>query len=149
MKRKRPQASDPVEVAVRALRHRDRSRQQVEERLERAGVDEERQADTLEKLERVGYLDDVRFAASRAAALAARGYGDEGIRQLLQGEGVATEAADGAVETLAPERERAAHLVARLGASARTASRLQRKGFGGESVELAAGGAFAEGEQGA
>jgi regulatory protein len=149
MKRKRPQASDPIELAARALRHRDHSRRQIEERLERAGVEEERRADTLEMLERVGYIDDARFAAGRAGALADRGYGDEAIRQLLQGEGIAAEVADGAVEGLAPERERAARLVERLGASARTAARLQRKGFGEESVELAAGGSFADGEPGA
>jgi regulatory protein len=147
MKRKRPQASDAIDIAARALRHRDRSRRQVEERLERAGVDEERRADALETLERVGYVDDARFAAARAAALAARGYGDEGIRRLLQAEGVASDVADEAVAGL--ERERAGRLVERLGASARTAAQLQRKGFGEESVELAAGGAFADGEQGA
>ncbi|HEU5362236.1 MAG TPA: RecX family transcriptional regulator [Gaiellaceae bacterium] len=149
MKRKRPQASDPIELAARALRHRDRSRRQVEERLERAGVDEERRADALETLERVGYLDDARFAASRAGNLAGRGYGDDAIRQLLQGEGVAPALAAAAVAGLVPERERAARLVERLGASPRTAAQLQRKGFGEECVELAAGGSFADGEQGA
>ena len=149
MKRKRPQASDPIELAARALRHRDRSRRQVDERLERAGIEEERRADALETLERVGYVDDARFAASRAAALAGRGYGDEAIRQLLRGEGVAAALANEAVAGLEPERERAARLVERLGASARTAAQLQRKGFGEESVELAAGSAFADGDQGA
>jgi regulatory protein len=149
MKRKRPQASDPIEIAARALRHRDRSRRQVEERLERAGVEEERRADALETLERVGYVDDGRFAAARAATLAARGYGDEAIRQLLQGEGVAPMLADGAVAALEPERERAARLVERLGASPRTAAQLQRKGFGEDAVELAAGAPFADGDQGA
>jgi regulatory protein len=149
MKRKRPQASDPVEVAARALRHRDRSWRQLDERLERAGVEEERRADALETLERVGYVDDARFAAGRAAALAERGYGDEGIRHLLEADGVGSEAADQAVAALDPERERARILVERLGASARTAARLQRKGFAEESVELAAGGAFADGEPGA
>jgi regulatory protein len=149
MKRKRPHASDPLEIAARALRHRDRSRRQVEERLERAGVEEDRRADALETLERVGYVDDARFAAARAAALAARGYGDEGIRRLLQAEGVASDVADEAVAGLERERDRAARLVERLGSSARTAAQLQRKGFGEESVELAAGGAFADGDQGA
>lgn len=112
-------------------------------------MEEERRVDALETLERVGYVDDARFAAGRAAALADRGYGDEAIRQLLQGEGVAAEVADGAVGALEPERERAVRLVARLGASSRTAGRLQRKGFGEESVELAAGGSFADREPGA
>jgi regulatory protein len=149
MKRNRPQASDPIEVAARALRHRDRSRRQLDERLERAGVEEDRRADALETLERVGYLDDGRFARSRAAALAGRGYGDEAIRQLLQADGVAPGVADEALGTLEPERERAARLVARLGASPRTAARLQRNGFGEDCVERASGGSFADGDQGA
>lgn len=149
MKRKRPQSSDPLELAARALRHRDRSRRQVEERLERAGVEDVARADALETLERVGYVDDGRFAAGRAAALAGRGYGDGAIRQLLRGDGVAATVADAAIEALEPERERAARLVERLGASPRTAARLQRKGFGEESVELAAGASFADGEPGA
>lgn len=149
MKRKRPPASDPIDVAARALRHRDRSRRQVEERLERAGIDAERRVDALETLERVGYVDDERFAAGRASALAASGYGDEGIRQLLEAEGVSPALADDAVAALEPERDRAARLVERLGASSRTAARLQRKGFGEESVEHAAGGTFADGEPGA
>ena len=38
MKRKQPQPSDPIDLAARALRHRDRSRSQIDERLARAGV---------------------------------------------------------------------------------------------------------------
>jgi SOS response regulatory protein OraA/RecX len=112
-------------------------------------VEDVARADALETLERVGYVDDGRFAAGRAAALAARGYGDEAIRQLLHGEGVAAELAEAAVGALEPERERATRLVERLGASARTAAQLQRKGFGEESVELGAGTSFADGGQGA
>jgi len=52
----------PIEIAARALRHRDRSRRQLDERLARAGVDEARRAEALETLERVGYVDDGRYA---------------------------------------------------------------------------------------
>ena len=62
MKRKQPQPSDPIDLAARALRHRDRSRSQVDERLARAGVEDDRRADALDALERIGYVDDVRFA---------------------------------------------------------------------------------------
>jgi SOS response regulatory protein OraA/RecX len=31
---------DPIEIAARALQHRDRSRREVDERLARAGIDE-------------------------------------------------------------------------------------------------------------
>ena len=81
MKRKQPQTSDPVDLAAAALRHRDRSRLQVDERLARAGVEDDRRADALDALERIGYVDDARFADQRAASLADRGYGDEAIRK--------------------------------------------------------------------
>jgi SOS response regulatory protein OraA/RecX len=41
---------DPVELAARALQHRDRSRRDVDERLARAGIDEERRNDALDTL---------------------------------------------------------------------------------------------------
>ena len=145
MKRQRPQASDPVELAARALRYRDRSRSQIDERLARAGVEDAHRADALAALERIGYVDDVRYAGRRAESLAERGYGDEAISALLAADGVAPAVAADAVAALRPEAERAAALVARLGASPRTAARLARKGFGAEAVEAAAGGFATEG----
>jgi SOS response regulatory protein OraA/RecX len=142
MKRKQPQTSDPIDLAAAALRHRDRSRMQVDERLARAGVEDDRRADALDALERIGYVDDARFAGQRAASLADRGYGNEAIRALLAADGVSAEVVDEAVGGLRLEIERAAEIVASLGASPRTAARLARKGFGEESVEAAAG-AFA------
>jgi SOS response regulatory protein OraA/RecX len=135
---------DPLDVAAQALRHRDRSRRQIGERLERAGVEEAAREDTLETLERVGYLDDRRFAAGRAAALAERGYGDDAIRAFLEAEGAPQEAVGEALAGLEPETVRAARVVGRHGASPRTAAHLQRKGFGEDAVELAAGDAFAD-----
>jgi regulatory protein len=132
---------DAVELAARALRHRDRSRHELEERLARAGVDEDARADALETLERVGYVDDERFAGGRAQALADRGYGDEWIRHDLRRHGIAGETADGAIAVLTPEGERAAAVVARLGCGAKTAARLARKGFGRDAVEAAGGAA--------
>ena len=145
MKRKHPQPSDPIDVAARALRHRDRSRSQIDERLARAGVEDDRRADALEALERIGYVDDARFARQRAASLADRGYGDEGIAALLAADGVAPEVAGEAVRALPPETERAAEIIASLGASPKTAARLARKGFGEQAVEAAAGGFAADG----
>jgi regulatory protein len=131
---------DPIELAARALRHRDRSRREVDERLAKAGIDEERRADALETLERVGYVDDERFARARAGALADRGYGDEWIRHDLGRHGVEGEAAEAALAELAPERERAAAVIERLGPGPKTAAHLGRKGFGEDVVELAAAG---------
>jgi regulatory protein len=147
MTRKQPPRSDPIDLAAEALRHRDRSRGQIDERLARAGVDDGRRSDALDALERIGYVDDARFAGQRAASLAGRGYGDEAIRALLAGDGVAPELAGEAVGALAPEAERAAAIVASLGASPRTAARLARKGFGEDAVEAAAGGFATEGSE--
>jgi SOS response regulatory protein OraA/RecX len=144
MKRKQPQPSEPLDVAARALRHRDRSRRQVDERLARAGVEDDQRADALTALERIGYVDDARFAGQRASSLADRGYGDDAIRALLAADGIAPDIAGEAVGALRPEAERAAEIVASLGASPRTAARLARKGFGEDTVEAAAG-AFAAG----
>src|SRR6185437_2953092 len=99
MKRKQPQASDPIDLAARALRHRDRSRREIDDRLARAGVDEGRRADALDALERIGYVDDARFATGKAASLAERGFGDEAIRALLGADGLAADAVEHAVES--------------------------------------------------
>ena len=136
---------DPLDVAARALRHRDRSRRQIDERLARAGVAEDARTDALETLERIGYVDDARFAARRAEALAARGYGDEAIRAALAAEGVATELANEGVAGLEPEANRARELVSKLGASPRTFAGLLRKGFSEDAVESAGG--FAEADE--
>lgn len=130
---------DPIDVAARALRHRDRSRAQVSERLARAGVDSEQRADALELLERVGYVDDARFAANRATALAARGLGDEAIRHDLEASGVAAEALEAAFDALEPEVDRARSIAAASGRTARTAAQLARKGFSEDSIETAVG----------
>lgn len=130
---------DPIEIAARALQHRDRSRREVDERLARAGIDEERRNDALDTLERVGYVDDERFAGARAGALAGRGYGDEWIRLDLAEHGVGAEAVAGAIGALEPEAERAASLVERLGRSPKTGAQLARKGFGEDALEAALG----------
>jgi regulatory protein len=133
-----PADADPIEIAARALQHRDRSRRQLDERLARAGVDDAGRAEALETLERVGYVDDSRYACARAASLAERGYGDHGIRHLLERDGVEPDTAAAALATLPPEHARAAALVARLGPGPKTAAHLGRKGFGDDAIEAAA-----------
>jgi regulatory protein len=130
---------DPIEIAARALQHRDRSRRDLEERLARAGIDEKQRNDALEALERVGYVDDERFAGARAEALANRGYGDEWIRHDLAEHGVAAEAVAEAIGALVPEGDRAAALVERLGSTPKTGAQLARKGFGQDALEAALG----------
>jgi regulatory protein len=130
---------DPIEIAARSLRRHDRSRSEIDQRLAKAGVGDDERADALETLERVGYLDDERFARTRAEALAARGFGDAGIRFDLERQGVAVDLVGSALAALTPESERAAALVERLGRTEKTAARLARKGFTAESLETALG----------
>ena len=96
-------------------------------------------ADALETLERVGYVDDVRFASTRAAALAGRGYGDEWIRHDLEGHGIGGEPCEAALAGLEPEAERARIVAERLGRTRKTAAHLARKGFTEDAVESALG----------
>ncbi|HEY5294489.1 MAG TPA: regulatory protein RecX [Gaiellaceae bacterium] len=130
---------NPIELAARVLRHRERSRQEIDDRLTRAGVDDDARADALETLERVGYVDDARFALARAEALAGRGFGDAAIRSDLEQHGLAADAISDALAGLVPESERALALVERLGRTPAVAGRLVRKGFGEDSLETALG----------
>jgi regulatory protein len=128
---------DPFDLAVAALRHRDRSRSELDERLTRAGMGEAARRIALDRLEQVGYIDDQRFAGARAGALANRGYGDEWIRHDLARHGVPRDDAVAAIAMLDPESERAAALADRLGRTSKTAAHLARKGFGEEAVAAA------------
>lgn len=138
---------DPIDIAARALRTRDRSRRDLDERLARAGIGEAARAEALETLERVGYLDEERFAVARASTLSARGHGDAAIRADLERQGVPTELVEAAIEQLEPERERALRAAAGPRARAsdvrRLAARLRRLGFSEDSLEAAVG-AFAD-----
>lgn len=99
------------------------------------GEDERERA--LETLERIGYVDDARFARGRAAQLAGRGSGDELIRHDLEGRGLSADEIEQALAELEPERERAARLVAERGPGAKTARWLAARGFGEDAVEAA------------
>ena len=134
-----PESPDPVELATRALRHRDRSAHEIDERLERAGVDEAARAEALATLARLGYVDDERFARTRAEALAGRGQGDRAIRFDLRRHGVDGETADAAIDALEPELVRGRKIVERRGATPRTARHLAAKGFSREAIDAALG----------
>jgi SOS response regulatory protein OraA/RecX len=128
---------DPLDVAVRALRHRDRASADVDARLEQAGVGEEQRRATLESLQRLGYVDDARFAETRARALAGREQGDEAIRFDLERQGVGADEIEEALSSLTPERERAEAVVTARGGGAATARYLARKGFGEDAIAVA------------
>ena len=135
--------AEALQVAGRALRHRDLSRRRLAERLDGA-VPPAVAAESLATLERAGLVDDRRVALVRAASLAGRGYGDEAIRHRLRAEGLPEEVAEEAVAGLAPESERAGPLIERRGVGPRTARYLAGRGFGEEAVEAALGAAFGQ-----
>jgi regulatory protein len=133
--------ADAHEGALRSLRARDRSVQEVEARLAASGVGEQERARVLESLRRTGLLDDRRFAEGRASSLAGRGAGDALIRHELASAGIATVLVEDVLGTLDPEIERARAIVERRGAGARTARYLAGKGFPGDVVGAVATGA--------
>jgi regulatory protein len=127
--------TDPAELALRALRHRDRSRHQLEQRLEQAGVSPDERVAALDRLTEAGLLSDDRFAEERARSLAARGASDALIRRDLGREGVAHEAVEHAIAQLDSENERAARLFERRGGGARALRYLAGRGFTAETLE--------------
>ena len=122
-------------VATRALARREHSAQSLRERLQRAGVDVSEADRVVEELQRLGLLDDGRFARERARVLAERGKGDAAIRFDLEGAGVEPAEIEEALATLDPERDRAARLVDRRGPGPATARLLAGRGFDEAVVE--------------
>ena len=123
-----------LDRAVRALARRDHSAAELRAKLDRAGISEDAQTDAVGTLERVGYVDDARYARDRAAHLAGRGYGDEWIRADL-------ETAEPALTALEPEVERAGREATKAGGGTRAVRTLARRGFSEDTLEsLLAGG---------
>jgi SOS response regulatory protein OraA/RecX len=126
---------EALDVAARALRIRDRSEQELADRLAARGIRPAHRQEAVAVLRRVGLLDDSRLAGARAAALAERGYGDEAIRHDLERRGLNPGAVAEAVAALAPETERVAALEERFGGGARAARALARRGFGEDVLD--------------
>ena len=121
-------------MATRALARREHSRRSLRERLLRAGVRPEDAEAAIDELGQTGLLDDGRFAQERARVLAERGKGDAAIRFELERAGVGSAEIEQALASLEPERERAAALVSRRGATPATARLLAGRGFDEELV---------------
>ena len=134
--------SRALTAASAALSRRDRSSAGLEAYLGARGIASADRVQAVETLERLGYVDDARFAADRAAQLARRGFGDEGIRCRLEQEGLGSEQVDAALAALAPEAERAHDLVAGGDVTPKLARRLAAKGFSAEAIEAALGAAW-------
>jgi regulatory protein len=120
---------EALAVATRALARREHSRRSLRERLQHAGVGESELESVLEELERVGLLDDARFARERARVLAERGKGDAAIRFDLERAGVGAAEVEDALGQLEPERSRAERVVGRRGGGSATARLLAGRGF--------------------
>ena len=131
-----PSPSDEaLQVCLRALRVRDHSTASLHARLERRGVAAEERDAAVARLQELGYVDDERFAHGRARALADRGAGDLLVTSDLERHGIAAETIATALASLEPEGERAAVIVARRGATPKTARLLASRGFAEETIE--------------
>ena len=130
-------------VAGSALGRRALSERELDERLERRGVRAGDREGARRTLVEAGYLDDARFAASRAAALAERGSGDALVRHDLEQRGIPPHLVSEALAALPPERERACAELARRGDGPQTLRRLAARGFSPDVLEDIGAGAVA------
>jgi regulatory protein len=130
-----PHPADATELALRALRHRNRSRHDLEQRLDRAGVTPDEREATLDRLTESGLLSDDRFAEERAQTFARRGASDALIRHDLRRQGVEHAAVEHAVAQVEAEDERAARLYAERGGGTKALRFLAGRGFAPETLE--------------
>jgi regulatory protein len=126
-------------VGTAALARREHSAAELAAKLERRGIVRRDREQVLGALERAGYVDDARFAATRANSLAARGYGDDAIRVDLKRHRIPAAALEAALAALPGEDERAAELVRVLGRTPRAARRLVARGFAHDAIDAALG----------
>jgi regulatory protein len=129
----------PLELARRALQHRERSSAELARWLAGRGLAAEEIEETVEQLEELGELDDARFArryAEDKRELA--GWGAQRIRGALLERGVPPEHIEAALAADGPQQqaERAAALLVRRGDPltserdrARALGYLTRKGY--------------------
>jgi regulatory protein len=102
------------ERALGLLAVRMRSRRELADRLGRAGFEDEEVRDVLERLQRVGLVDDERFAEelARHAATVKRS-GDRAIASALYAKGVARDTIDRVVADVGADEDSRAQELAR------------------------------------
>jgi regulatory protein len=127
--------SEATELALRALRHREHSRLDLDRRLAKAGIPAPDREEALDGLAAAGLLSDMRFAQARARSLAERFAGDELIRRDLVHHGVRPEVVAEVLAELPAEAARAEQAFTRRGGGARALRYLVSKGFSAESLE--------------
>jgi regulatory protein len=123
------QRAAALAVATRALARREHTRRSLRERLFRAGIATGLAETVVDELVERGLLDEGRFASERARVLAERGKGDAAIRFELERAGLDAAEIEDAIAGLELERDRAARLVGRRGATPATARLLATRGF--------------------
>ena len=128
---------EALQASTAALRARDLSTRELEERLRRRDIAPAEREAAIEVLRGAGLVDDERFARSRARTLADRGYGDAAVLADLERRGLDAEIVAAALDELEPEQARAAAIVARRGGGVATAKFLARRGFEDDTVEAA------------
>lgn len=124
-----------LDAATRALRSRPLSEQRLRERLRSRGTPVTAERAAVTALAEAGYVDDGRLARGRAAALAARGWGNAAIAARLAGEGLGAGDVEAALGALAPERARAERLASDCESPRKAWSLLARRGFDAETIE--------------
>ena len=127
-------SQSPLEQALRALRHRERSAAEVDRYLIDRGVGDDEREEVLETLARTALVDDRRFAEVRARSLVERGAGNELIRHELARAGIDSELAEEIVASLPSETERVARIVPRRGGGLKTARYLAGRGFSDDVI---------------
>ena len=127
--------ANAVARATRALSARDRSRGELEARLDAAGVSGAARDEALSSLEAAGFVDDTRVAESRARDMARRGYGDAAIRSDLRVRRIDAETIAAAIEELEPEAERALRIGEDKERTPALLRRLASRGFSRDSLE--------------
>jgi regulatory protein len=131
--------SEALDAAGRALSRCDRSAAELGAQLARRGLRPGERDAAVETMARLGYVDDARFARSRAEALADRGYGDAAIACDLERRGVANDQVAAALEAVAPEADRARVAASRAEDPMKAARLLASKGFSADAIEAAVG----------
>ena len=139
--------AEALATAGRALAQAPLSRRRLGERLRRRGVTPAAERAAVGTLMAAGLVDDTRLAHTRAQALADGGWGNVAIAARLERDGFGTEDAGNALDSLPPERKRAAALAEELPRRKAWAN-LARRGFSPEALEEALGSLDADGEPG-
>ncbi|MBA3364905.1 MAG: RecX family transcriptional regulator [Actinobacteria bacterium] len=128
--------AEAITTASRALRPRDLSTRRLTQKLEQARVPPAVLADSVRTLTQVGFLNDERMASNRARILAERNLSDAAIRHdLEEHQALDPVLVETILESLEPEIERAARIVASREDGAAAARYLARRGFSEETIE--------------